>query len=48
MHLQLSNEKPLLLQQETRPYVSGFPLGCCDHSYIECNCDHNSLMERDP
>ncbi len=38
MHLQLSNGKKLSLQQETRPYVSGFPLGCCDHS---------SLMERD-
>ncbi len=32
-------KKLLSLQQETRPYVNGFPLGCCDHS---------SLMERDP
>jgi len=23
----------MFLQQETRPYVSGFPLRCCDHSY---------------
>jgi hypothetical protein len=37
MHsLQLSNEKQLSQQEETRPYVSGFPLG---------GCDHNSLME---
>ncbi len=36
--LQVSNGKWMPLQQETRPYVSGFPLGCCDHS---------SLMERD-
>jgi len=32
-------ESKLSLQHETRPYVSGFPLGCFDHS---------SLMERDP
>jgi hypothetical protein len=30
-HLQVSNGKQLYLQQQTRPYVSGFPLGCCDH-----------------
>jgi hypothetical protein len=30
MHLQLFNDKQLSLQQETRSYVSGFPLGCCD------------------
>jgi len=29
--LQLPNAKLLFLQQETRPYVCGFPLGCCDH-----------------
>jgi len=28
-HLQLSNGMRLSLQQETRPYVGGFPLGCC-------------------
>jgi len=39
IHLQLSNGKWLSLQQETRHYVSGFPLGCCDHSI---------LMERGP
>jgi hypothetical protein len=47
--LQLSNTgKPLsILHQETRPYVSGFPLGGCNHStHAMCNCDHSSLMER--
>jgi hypothetical protein len=34
MHLQLSNGKKLSLQQEIRPYVSGFPLGCCDHNIL--------------
>jgi hypothetical protein len=33
-HLQLSNGKRLSLQQETRPYVGGFPLGCCDQSAL--------------
>ncbi len=29
-----------------RPYVNGFPLGCCDHTALY-NCDaHKSLMER--
>jgi hypothetical protein len=37
MHLQLCNWK-LSLQQGTRPYVSGFPLGCCDY------CDHSTLF----
>jgi len=37
--LQVFNGKWMSLQQEIRPYVSGFPLHCCDHS---------SLMERDP
>jgi hypothetical protein len=26
----------LSLQQETRPYVSGFPVGCSDHSTLCC------------
>jgi hypothetical protein len=26
----------LSLQQETRPYVSGFPVGCSDHSTVCC------------
>jgi hypothetical protein len=26
--------KLLSLEQETRPYVSGFPLGCCDHKTL--------------
>jgi hypothetical protein len=30
-HMQISNGNQLYLQQETRPYVSGFPLGCSDH-----------------
>jgi hypothetical protein len=30
-HLQVPSGKQLYLQQETTPYVSGFPLGCCDH-----------------
>jgi hypothetical protein len=33
-HLELSNGKLLFLQEETMPYVSGFPLSCCAHSYI--------------
>jgi hypothetical protein len=33
-HLQLSNGKQLSLEQETRPYVSGFTLGCCNHSTL--------------
>jgi hypothetical protein len=45
--LYLSNGKQLFLQQETRPHVNGFPLGCCDHSTL-CSCDHSNLMEREP
>jgi hypothetical protein len=33
-HLQLSNGKQLSPHQETRPKISGFPLGCCDHSTL--------------
>jgi hypothetical protein len=50
-HLRLYNRKRLsllMLQQETRPYINGFALGCCDQSTTVCNCDHNSLKERDP
>ncbi len=47
-HLQLSNGKWLSLRQETRLYVSGFCSGCCDHVHFVCNCDHRSLMERNP
>ncbi len=35
--LQLSNEKWLSIQHETRPYFNGFPFSCCDDK---------SLMER--
>jgi hypothetical protein len=35
VRLQLSNGMHLYKQQETRPYVSGFPWGCCDQS-SEC------------
>jgi hypothetical protein len=38
MHLEFSNENWLSLQQETKPYVGGFPLGCGDHSYTLCEC----------
>jgi len=41
MHLHLSDGKCLSLQQETRPYDSGFPLGCCNSAI-------SNLMERDP
>jgi len=41
MHLHLSDGKRLSLQQETRPYDSGFPLGCCNSAI-------SNLMERDP
>ncbi len=31
----------------SRPYVNGFPLGCCDHTAL-CSCHgHKNLMERD-
>lgn len=48
-HLRLSNGKrlSLLLQQETRPYINGFALGCCDQSTTVSKCNHYSLMERD-
>ncbi len=32
--------KDIVPEQGTRPYVSGFPLGYCDRSYI-MNCVHN-------
>jgi hypothetical protein len=41
IHLHLSDGKRLSLQQGTRPYDSGFPLGCC-------NSTISNLMERDP
>jgi hypothetical protein len=41
MHLHLSDGKRLSLQQETRPYDSGFSLGCCNSAI-------SNLMERDP
>jgi hypothetical protein len=28
----LSNGRQLFLPQPRRPYITGFPLGCCDHS----------------
>jgi hypothetical protein len=41
IHLHLSDGKSLSLQQETRPYDSGFRLGFC-------NSTISNLMERDP
>jgi len=45
-------EKHLFMKQETRPYFSDFPLGCCDHNTSRHNmlwsklhticCDHNT------
>jgi hypothetical protein len=47
--LQLSNGNWPSLQNGTRPYVNGFPLGFCDHSTKHCvGCHHISLMEKDP
>jgi len=34
--LQLSNGKELSLQQESGPYVSDIPLGCCDQRNCVC------------
>jgi hypothetical protein len=43
--LQLCNERSMSMQ-ETGLHFNGFPLCCCDHSILVCNCDHISLMER--
>jgi hypothetical protein len=43
--------KDIVPEQETRSYVSGFPLGYCDRSYImNCvpNYDHSSTTEKRP
>ncbi len=42
------NGKPLSMQQETRPYVNGFPLGCSITMHTVCSCDVSSLVDRDP
>jgi hypothetical protein len=48
MHLQLSNEKGLSMQQETRPYVNGFSFWVLRSQHNMYNCDQSSLMESDP
>ncbi len=35
-------------RKKIRPYGSGFPLGCWDHSTFSVKCDQSSLMYRDP
>jgi hypothetical protein len=38
----------LSLHQETRPYITGFPLGCSDHSTLCVTGITVALIERDP
>jgi hypothetical protein len=35
----------LSMQQETRPYVNGFPLGCCITMHTVRSCDVSSHMK---
>jgi len=52
MILLAERKKRLSLQQETRPYVTGFRSRCSRNRHTHNNvvmlmcCDHNSLMEK--